>query len=107
MNSDNTFLSTLEDIIQQRIEQKSERSYTAQLVASGDLRVAQKVGEEALELALAAIAGSADRQLEEAADLVFHLLVLLRTKGISLTDVSAKLQQRHLASDTDHGRSEY
>lgn len=106
MNSDNTFLSTLEDIIQQRIEQKSERSYTAQLVASGDLRVAQKVGEEALELALAAIAGSADQQLEEAADLVFHLLVLLRTKGISLTDVSAKLQRRHLASDTDYGRSE-
>ena len=107
MNSDNTFLSMLEDIIQQRIEQKSERSYTAQLVASGDLRVAQKVGEEALELALAAIAGSADQQLEEAADLVFHLLVLLRTKGISLTDVSAKLQRRHLASDTDHGRSQY
>ena len=99
MNNDITFLSTLEEIIQQRLRQQSDQSYTVQLVARGDKRVAQKVGEEALELALAATAGTAQEQLEEAADLVFHLLVLLRTKGLSLADVSAKLQQRHLAAD--------
>ena len=97
-NSDISFLTELETIIQQRLNEGAEDSYTARLVASGDKRVAQKVGEEAVELALAAISGDRQEQLDEAADLVFHLLVLLNSKGLSLTDVSAVLKQRHTNS---------
>ena len=97
-NSDISFLTELETIIQQRLNEGTEESYTARLVASGDKRVAQKVGEEAVELALAAISGDRQEQLDEAADLVFHLLVLLYSKGLSLTDVSAVLKQRHTTS---------
>ena len=97
-NSDISFLTELETIIQQRLNEGTEESYTARLVASGDKRVAQKVGEEAVELALAAISGDRKEQLDEAADLVFHLLVLLHSKGLSLTDVSAVLKQRHTTS---------
>jgi len=97
-NSDISFLTELETIIQQRLNEGTEESYTARLVASGDKRVAQKVGEEAVELALAAISGDRQEQLDEAADLVFHLLVLLNSKGLSLTDVSAVLKQRHTTS---------
>jgi len=89
------FLQILEDIVLQRLEDNPDGSYTAQLVAKGDKRVAQKVGEEAIELALAATAGDRGEQLEEAADLFFHLLVLLASKGISLADVAEKLRQRH------------
>jgi phosphoribosyl-ATP pyrophosphohydrolase/phosphoribosyl-AMP cyclohydrolase len=70
-------------------------SYVAQLVVQGDERVAQKVGEEAIELLLAATAGGRSEQVEEAADLVFHLLVLLARKGISFADVSETLSNRH------------
>ena len=94
-NSDTSFLTELENIIQQRIDEGAEGSYTVELVASGDKRVAQKVGEEAVELALAAVSGDRQEQLDEAADLLFHLLVLLHAKGLSLTDVSAVLRQRH------------
>ena len=89
------FLTTLENIVRQRLEDKPNDSYTAQLVSKGDRRVAQKVGEEAIELALAAAAGDRGEQLEEAADLVFHLLVLLASKGISLADVAEMLRIRH------------
>jgi phosphoribosyl-ATP pyrophosphohydrolase/phosphoribosyl-AMP cyclohydrolase len=90
-----TFLSELEGIIQSRIDNPSQDSYTSMLVASGEKRVAQKIGEEAVELALATVAGSAQEQLEEAADLVFHLLILLKTKQLSLQGVSETLRQRH------------
>lgn len=95
------FLESLEDIIQERLESNDANSYTANLVASGGTRVAQKVGEEAIELVLAATAGTRDEQLEEAADLMFHLLVLLRTKNISLQAVSQKLQDRHEMANKD------
>jgi len=97
-NTDISFLTELEDIIQRRLDDGAEDSYTARLAESGDKRVAQKVGEEAVELALAAVSGDRQEQLEEAADLVFHLLVLLRAKELSLTDVSAVLKQRHTAN---------
>lgn len=95
MDSNIEFLATLEGIILQRIEDKPDASYTAALVAQGDKRVAQKVGEEAIELALAITAGDRDEQLEESADLVYHLLVLLASKGISLGDIAKKLEKRH------------
>ena len=89
------FLGKLETIIQQRLRDGDESSYTARLAAAGDKRMAQKVGEEAVELALAAVSGDRKEQLDEAADLVYHLLVLLNTRALSLADVSAVLERRH------------
>ncbi len=89
------FLATLESIIRQRLEEEPKGSYTAELVAQGDKRVAQKVGEEAIELALASAAGDRDEQLSEAADLIYHLLVLLVSKDISLGEVAGHLERRH------------
>ena len=89
------FLATLESIIRQRLEEEPKGSYTAELVAQGDKRVAQKVGEEAIELALASAAGNREEQLAEAADLIYHLLVLLASKEIRLGEVAEKLEQRH------------
>ena len=89
------FLTVLEDTIRQRVQEPSPDSYVASLVAGGDRRLAQKLGEEAVELALAAAAGDKTEQLEEAADLLFHLLVLLNAKGLCLAEVTATLEQRH------------
>ena len=95
MTNDIDFLAQLELIIRDRIENPSDDSYTSQLVEAGDKRLAQKVAEEAVELAIAATAGDAGEQLDEAADLAFHLLVLLQAKGHSLADVAERLRQRH------------
>ena len=89
------FLGKLEQVIDTRIEEKSESSYTAQLVAKGTQKIAQKVGEEGVEVALAATNDELDELICESADLVFHLLVLLKHKGLSLQDVSQKLSDRH------------
>ena len=89
------FLTTLEGIIQSRLSEGAEDSYTARLAAEGNKRIAQKVGEEGVELALAAAAGDRDEQLNEAADLLFHTLVLLRTQGLGLADVVEVLEARH------------
>ncbi|MDH4047653.1 MAG: phosphoribosyl-ATP diphosphatase [Gammaproteobacteria bacterium] len=89
------FLYELEQIIRHRIDENSTGSYTSQLVVSGTRRVAQKVGEEAVELALAAVAGSRSDQLEEAADLMFHFQVLLASLDLSLAEVADCLQARH------------
>ena len=95
MSTDLSFLSQLEEIIQSRIDNPAAESYISQLVASGEKRVAQKIGEEAVELSIAAVAGDSQEQLNEAADLLFHLLVLLRTRNLTLQDVAATLEQRH------------
>jgi phosphoribosyl-ATP pyrophosphohydrolase/phosphoribosyl-AMP cyclohydrolase len=97
-NTDMIFLSELDAIIRDRMAEPSAKSYTATLVATGTRRVAQKVGEEAIELSLAAVAGSRSEQIDEAADLLFHLQVLLATLGLSLTDVVQCLQERHCRS---------
>ncbi len=89
------FVGQLESIIRDRMENGKNDSYTAQLIAQGEKRIAQKVGEEAIELILAATAGDRGEQLEEAADLLYHFLVLLACKGLSLSDVSETLSQRH------------
>ena len=94
-NKDIGFLNTLEDVIRQRLSEQPASSYTAALAAAGDKRIAQKVGEEALELALAAVAGEREEQLNEACDLVYHLLVLLACKNLTLADVASQLRQRH------------
>ncbi len=94
-NSTENFLQILESIIADRLENPSQESYTASLAASGTKRIAQKVGEEAVELALASVAGDRTEVLNEAADLVYHLLVLLNTQGIRLDDVTDTLEARH------------
>jgi phosphoribosyl-AMP cyclohydrolase / phosphoribosyl-ATP pyrophosphohydrolase len=89
------FLATLETVIAKRAAEQPEESYTAKLFAQGPKRIAQKVGEEGLEVALAAVAEGDDKVISESADLVFHLLVLLKQRGLSLEHVVAELQSRH------------
>jgi phosphoribosyl-ATP pyrophosphohydrolase/phosphoribosyl-AMP cyclohydrolase len=89
------FLAALEGVIEKRIAESPQGSYTARLFAEGPRRIAQKVGEEGLEVALAAVAETDDKVVAESADLIFHLLVLLRSRGLSLKSVVAELQSRH------------
>jgi phosphoribosyl-AMP cyclohydrolase / phosphoribosyl-ATP pyrophosphohydrolase len=89
------FLSALEEIIRQRKVQPAESSYTSGLFKKGINTIAQKVGEEAVELVIEAKDNDNERFLNEAADLLFHYLVLLQVKGFSLNDVSDILRQRH------------
>ena len=96
-SSDLAFLSTLESVIRNRLDNPDSGSYTASLAASGVQRVAQKVGEEGVELALAAAVGDREAVIDEAADLVYHLLVLLHAQGLDLGRVVACLQERHAA----------
>jgi phosphoribosyl-ATP pyrophosphohydrolase/phosphoribosyl-AMP cyclohydrolase len=89
------FLAALEGVIEKRIAESPQGSYTARLFAEGPRRIAQKVGEEGLEVALAAVVETDDKLVSESADLIFHLLVLLRSRGLSLKSVVAELQSRH------------
>ncbi len=89
------FLYDLEQVIQSREGADPASSYTASLFARGVKRIAQKVGEEGVESALAAMAGDTEELANEAADLIFHLLVLLRSQKLQLNDVIKVLQQRH------------
>ena len=89
------FLAKLEAIIEQRATDKPEGSYTARLLAKGITRIAQKVGEEGVELALAGVTDTDEKVIEESADLLFHLLVLLRARGVPLERVIRELGARH------------
>jgi len=89
------FLLELEGIIAARLKQPTPQSYTARLMAEGMTRLAQKVGEEGLEVALAAATGERQQLLEESADLMFHWLLLLNAQGASLFDVIRVLKRRH------------
>jgi phosphoribosyl-ATP pyrophosphohydrolase/phosphoribosyl-AMP cyclohydrolase len=89
------FLAKLESVIAQRATEKPEASYTARLLDKGVNRVAQKVGEEGVELALAGAAQGEDKVIEESADLLFHMLVLLRARGVPLSQVVRQLESRH------------
>lgn len=93
--SDELFLTQLEAVIKQRIRTPSAASYTSQLAAAGTKRIAQKVGEEAVEVALAATAGDRDEFVNETADLLYHLLVLLADQDVSLADIDGALAARH------------
>jgi phosphoribosyl-AMP cyclohydrolase / phosphoribosyl-ATP pyrophosphohydrolase len=93
--SDIAFLAKLEAIIAQRAADKPEASYTARLLEKGISRVAQKVGEEGVELALAGVSDSEQKVVEESADLLFHTLVLLRARGVPLERVIHELETRH------------
>ncbi|MDG2108022.1 MAG: phosphoribosyl-ATP diphosphatase [Woeseiaceae bacterium] len=95
-NKDITFISELEDIIHERLNNPDNKSYTVQLAKAGTKRIAQKLGEEGIELALSAAAGSQNEVVDEAADLMYHLLVLLADQHLTLSDVSIRLKNRHL-----------
>lgn len=89
------FLAQLEQTIVARIKSGDKKSYTVRLAKEGVARVAQKVGEEGVETALAALKNNKPEFAGEAADLLYHLIVLLRVKKMSLSDALAVLQKRH------------
>ena len=91
------FLSTLERVIGDRADARPEGSYTAKLLARGWARVAQKVGEEGLEVAIAGAGGRDSEVVEEVADLLYHVLVLLKARGLKFEDVVKELEARHAA----------
>lgn len=95
MNADISFISELEEIIRARREADSDSSYTKKLLEQGTPFIAQKVGEEAVELAIAAVQGDGKQTLSEAADLMYHLLVLLEANELCFGEVAAELASRH------------
>lgn len=89
------FLAQLESVIAQRIADKPSGSYTARLFAEGRSRIAQKVAEEGVEVALAAVVDDDGKLVAEAADLLYHLLLLVKSRGLSLARVVHELESRH------------
>ncbi len=93
------FLAELERILASRKNASADTSYTASLYARGTKRIAQKVGEEAVETALAATVHDREETINEASDLLYHLLVLLQQENLSLGVIAANLQKRHEARE--------
>jgi len=90
-----SMIGELDALVAARARERPDDSYTTKLLASGIARIAQKVGEEGVEVALAAVTGDDAQLLGEGADLIYHLIVLLRARGLSVRDVEAVLEQRH------------
>lgn len=91
----NTFINELETIIKQRKNSPSENSYTSSLFQGGLDRILKKIGEEAGEVIIAAKNHDTQELSNEAADLVFHLLILLQEQDLSFEDIISTLKQRH------------
>lgn len=89
------FLLQLERIVQQRYDERSEASYVNKLRERGLNKIAQKVGEEAVETVIAALAETEKEFIDESSDLLFHLTVLLREKGLDLKTIAKNLESRH------------
>lgn len=89
------FLTELQDFINKRHEEMPEGSYTTSLFKDGLNRMAQKVGEEALEAVIEATNGTNERLIYEASDMFYHLIVLLTSKGLRIEDIAKELQVRH------------
>ncbi len=92
------FLRRLASIVHDRAKAGGTNSYTAKLLAEGPVRIAQKVGEEGVEVALAAATGDRENCIEETADLIYHLTVVMEARGFSWEDVGDRLRQRHSGS---------
>ncbi len=92
------FLTELQDFINKRHEEMPEGSYTTSLFKDGLNRMAQKVGEEALEAVIEATNGTNDRLIYEASDMFYHLIVLLTSKGLRIEDIAKELKERHAPS---------
>jgi len=99
------WLATLERIVAERAAADPATSYTARLLAEGPAKAAQKVGEEGVEVALAAVSRDADGLIEESADLLFHLLVTLKSRDVSLAQVVDRLRSRHKSMRTGEEQS--
>ncbi|MBE6312361.1 MAG: bifunctional phosphoribosyl-AMP cyclohydrolase/phosphoribosyl-ATP diphosphatase HisIE [Bacteroidales bacterium] len=89
------FLSYLQDFIEKRYKEMPEGSYTTSLFKKGLNRMAQKVGEEAVETVIEATNGTDDRLIYEASDMIYHLIVLLTSKGLRIDDLAKELKTRH------------
>ena len=96
------FLKTLQDFICRRYEEMPEGSYTTSLFQSGVNKMAQKVGEEAVDTVIEACNGSDERLIYEGADLLYHLIVLLTSKGYRIEDLARELQERHCPTWKKH-----
>ena len=83
------------DVIQSRKDNPSDKSYTSSLFSEGLPKIAQKVGEEGVEVVVAALAQENQRLIEEVADLTYHTLVLLSARGLTPADLLAELEKRH------------
>lgn len=92
-------LNVLEAIIAERARNPVAGSYTCELLAGGGAKIAQKVGEEAVEVVIAALSQERDQQLNELADLIYHTLVLMSVLDISLDDLRQRLRERHQPSE--------
>lgn len=93
--TDISFLAYLQDFITKRHTEMPEGSYTTSLFQEGINRMAQKVGEEAVETVIEAVNGTDEGFLYEASDMIYHLIVLLTSKGYSLSDIAKELEKRH------------
>ena len=89
------FIGALQNVIRQRHRDMPEGSYTTRLFTKGAPKIAQKVGEEAVESVIEAVAGDNDGLVYEASDLIYHLLVLLENQGLSIADLEEELARRH------------
>ncbi|MDI9643892.1 MAG: bifunctional phosphoribosyl-AMP cyclohydrolase/phosphoribosyl-ATP diphosphatase HisIE [Candidatus Verstraetearchaeota archaeon] len=87
-------LTELEEVVKERISSPREGSYTSKIASGGLVKAAKKVGEEGVEAALASVAEGKDRAVSEAADLLYHLIILLQMKGVSLEEVYRELKKR-------------
>ena len=87
-------LSDLEQIVEERAKASPEQSWTAKLIAGGQQKAAKKLGEEAVEAVIAAISNDRKNLTEESADLIYHLMVVLKIAGIPLKDVMRELERR-------------
>ena len=96
------FLKELQDFIDRRRQEMPEKSYTTSLFNSGVNKMAQKVGEEAVETILEACNGTEERLIYEGADLLYHLIVLLTYKGYRIEDLARELKERHSATWKKH-----
>lgn len=96
------FLTELQRFIEKRHEEMPEGSYTTSLFKDGCHRMAQKVGEEALEAVIEAVAGNDERLIYEASDMLYHLIVLLTSKGLSIEDLATELAERHSPGWSKH-----
>jgi len=98
-------LMDLAEIIAARASSTAVKSYTKSLLEAGPARAAKKMGEEAVEAVIAAVQGDRQALISESADLLYHMLVLFQTSGISLQDVLAELKRRTLQSGHDEKAS--
>ena len=101
-SQDIMFLKVLQDFIDKRHEEMPEGSYTTSLFQSGVNKMAQKVGEEAVETVIEACNGTDERLIYESADLIYHLIVLLTSKGYRIEDLARELKERHSSTWKRH-----